>query len=75
MGGEGSDAYNRGDLGVASVNGKIYAIGGLTASRNNSQFSWDLDYNAKGWIVGLNEEYDPANGYLDRESFNADAKI
>jgi N-acetylneuraminic acid mutarotase len=48
----------RGSLGVAVVNGKIYAIGGCTASGINPN-TVGFDYNAKGWIVGTNEEYDP----------------
>ena len=38
----------RGGLGVAAVNGKIYAIGGSTQN--------DVD----GQLLGINEEYDPA---------------
>jgi N-acetylneuraminic acid mutarotase len=41
----------RGGLGVAVVNGKIYAIGGSTGSGYNALSSG---------IVGTNEEYDPA---------------
>jgi N-acetylneuraminic acid mutarotase len=42
----------RGGLGVATVNGKIYAIGGSVASSHD---------NVKGsQLVGTNEEYDPA---------------
>jgi hypothetical protein len=37
----------RGNLGVASVNGKIYAIGGLSQN------------DASGQLLGTNEEYDP----------------
>jgi hypothetical protein len=48
----------RGSLGVAVVNGKIYAIGGCTASGINPN-TVGFDYNAKGWIVGTNEEYNP----------------
>ena len=49
----------RSDLGVAAVNGKIYAIGGNTESgyMPNSEGN---DYKALGWIVATNEEYDPA---------------
>jgi hypothetical protein len=49
----------RSDLGVAVVNGKIYAIGGNTESgyMPNSEGN---DYKALGWIVPTNEEYDPA---------------
>jgi hypothetical protein len=49
----------RSDLGVAVMNGKIYAIGGNTESgyRPNSEGN---DYKALGWIVATNEEYDPA---------------
>jgi N-acetylneuraminic acid mutarotase len=43
----------RGGLGVATVNGKIYAIGGSIQNVYNSpSSSWE--------IVGTNEEYDPA---------------
>jgi N-acetylneuraminic acid mutarotase len=49
----------RGNLGVAVVNGKIYAIGGSTESGLNPR-SVGIDYTAKGWIVNTNEEYDPA---------------
>jgi len=48
----------RSDLGVAVVNGKIYAIGGNTESGYVPN-SHGNDYKAKGWIVGTNEEYDP----------------
>ena len=45
----------RGELGVASVNGKIYAIGGLSQN--------DLS----GELLGTNEEYDPAtNTWITR---------
>jgi len=49
----------RSDLGVAVMNGKIYAIGGNTESgyMPNSEGN---DYKALGWIVATNEEYDPA---------------
>ncbi|MBN1244811.1 hypothetical protein JXA31_04380 [Candidatus Bathyarchaeota archaeon] len=49
----------RGGLGVAVVNGKIYAIGGSTESGLNPR-SIGIDYKAKGWVVDTNEEYDPA---------------
>jgi len=49
----------RGGLGVAVVNGKIYAIGGSTESGITPD-NLGADYKAKGWIVGTNEEYDPA---------------
>jgi len=42
----------RSGLGVAAVNGKIYAIGGSTQSGEGSTFTGD--------VVGTNEEYDPA---------------
>ena len=48
----------RSDLGVAVLNGKIYAISGTTESGyipNNE----GNDYKAKGWITNVNEEYDP----------------
>jgi hypothetical protein len=40
----------RGGLGVAAVNEKIYAIGGMTASG-----IWPV----RGGLIGTNEEYDP----------------
>jgi len=46
----------RSDLGVAAVNGKIYAIGGNTESGNVPNTS-ENDYKALGWIVATNEEY------------------
>jgi hypothetical protein len=48
----------RSDLGVAVVNGKIYAIGGNTESgyMPNSEGN---DYKALGWIAAANEEYNP----------------
>jgi hypothetical protein len=49
----------RGKLGVAAVNGKIYAIGGSTETGRTPN-SVGTDYKANGWIVGTNEEYDPA---------------
>ena len=49
----------RGNLGVAVVNGKIYAIGGSTESGLNA-YSVGIDYKAKGWVADTNEEYDPA---------------
>jgi hypothetical protein len=49
----------RGNLGVAAVNGKIYAIGGSTESGLNPR-SVGIDYKAKGWVADTNEEYDPA---------------
>jgi hypothetical protein len=49
----------RSDLGVAVVNGKIYAIGGNTESGNVPNTS-ENDYKALGWIVATNEEYDPS---------------
>ena len=50
----------RAQLGVATVNGKIYAIGGSTASGTNPG-TVGRDYKANGWIVGTNEEYNPAS--------------
>jgi hypothetical protein len=47
----------RSDLGVATVNGKIYAIGGNTENGYVPNTS-ENDYKALGWIVATNEEYD-----------------
>jgi N-acetylneuraminic acid mutarotase len=47
-------------LGVAVVNGKIYAIGGLTKSGGGGTKSGPLPY--EGGVVGTNEEYDPVTG-------------
>jgi hypothetical protein len=48
----------RSNLGVAVVDGKIYAIGGSTENGNNPN-TVGTNYKTKGWIVGTNEEYDP----------------
>ncbi|HSV49671.1 MAG TPA: kelch repeat-containing protein [Candidatus Acidoferrales bacterium] len=51
----------RSDLGVAVVNGKIYAIGGCTANGLVPNTHGN-DYQAKGWITNATEEYDPTIG-------------
>jgi N-acetylneuraminic acid mutarotase len=57
----------RSNLGVAVVNNRIYAIGGSTVS-GYSPDTVGTDYNAEGWIVDTNEEYDPQT---DKWTFKA----
>jgi hypothetical protein len=49
----------RSSLGVAIVNGKIYAIGGSTESGFAPNLYPSNDYPASASSVGTNEEYDP----------------
>ena len=52
-------AQARANLGIAVVNGKIYAIGGDTLS-GPWVFSMGFAGRPTGGVVGTNEEYDPA---------------
>ena len=58
----------RAGLGVAAVNGKIYAIGGSTAS---GQYPPDV---SGGGFVGTNEEYDPETDTWTYQSIYADSE-
>jgi len=49
------------DLGVVTLSGRIYAIGGSTENGYIPNTVGN-NYTAKGWISNINEEYNPATG-------------